>query len=370
MASIQKRSNGQWRARYRDPSGRERARHFDRKVDAQRWLDEQAAAMVTGQWVNPKAGKVTFGDYARAWQAAQMHRRNTALAVDSALRIHALPVFGDRPISSIRRSEIQTFVKALGERLAPSSVATAYQHMRPVFRAAEFDRVIASSPCQRIVLPRRERQQVEPLATETVLSIAGAMPDRLAAMVTVMAGTGLRPGEAAGVTLDRVDFLRRTLRVDRQLLQTRPPSFGPPKTQAGRRTVPLPQVVVEALAAHVAAFPPGEHGLIFCQRDGRPLNRDKVVLAFRKVAPDGTRLHDLRHYYASLLIRHGESVKVVQGEARPCERKGDAGHVQPPVARLRGYDPSGCGRCARADANDLRSSHSSTQRQRLPRTKK
>jgi integrase len=63
-----------------------------------------------------------------------------------------------------------------------------------------------------------------------VIAIKGAMTARLAAMVTMMAGTGLRPGEAAGVTVDRVDFLRRTLRVDRQLVQTRPPSFGPPKT--------------------------------------------------------------------------------------------------------------------------------------------
>ena len=38
MGSIQKRENGMWRARYRDPSGRERARHFRRKIDAERWL--------------------------------------------------------------------------------------------------------------------------------------------------------------------------------------------------------------------------------------------------------------------------------------------------------------------------------------------
>jgi integrase len=156
-------------------------------------------------------------------------------------------------------------------------------------------------------------------------------------MVTLMAGTGLRPGEVAGVTVDRVDFLRRTLRVDRQLLQTRPPSFGPPKTQASFRTVPLPQVVVDALAAHMAAYPPGEHRLIFTQSDGRPLNRDKVVLAFRRAvrevgAPAATRLHDLRHYYASLLIRHGESVKVVQarlGHASASETLDTYSHLWP-----------------------------------------
>jgi integrase len=169
-------------------------------------------------------------------------------------------------------------------------------------------------------------------------AITAAMPDRLAAMVTLMAGTGLRPGEAAGLNADRVDFLRRTLRVDRQLVQTRPPSFGPPEDACELRHRPLPQVVVDALAAHMAAaYPPGEHGLIFAQRDGRPLNRDKVVLAFRGAvlevgAPAATRLHDLRHYYASLLIQHGESINVVQarlGHASASETLDTYSHLWP-----------------------------------------
>src|SRR6266540_3121288 len=317
MPSIAKRPGGSWRARYRDAAGREHSRHFRRRVDAQRWVDEVTASVMTGRYVDPKAGRVTFAVYARAWQAAQIHRVNTANAVASALRVHLLPAFGARPIGGIRASEVQAFVRGLAEAYEPSTVRTTYQHLRGVFRAAATDRLIVESPCRGVTLPRVERRLVVPLHTEVVLALADAMPAHLAAMVTLMASTGLRPGEAAGLTADRVDFLRRTLRVDRQLLQTRPPSFGPPKTQASYRTIPLPQVAVDALAAHMAAYPPGEYGLIFCQRDGRALNRDKVGNHFRQAvkaagAPDGTRLHDLRHYYASLLIRHGESVKVVQ----------------------------------------------------------
>lgn len=80
--------------------------------------------------------------------------------------------------------------------------------------------------------------------------------------------------------------------------------------------MPLPRVVVDALAAHLAEFPAGAHGLVFTRPSSAPLNRDNVTLVFRKVAeqvgaPEGTRLHDLRHYYASLLIAYGESVKAV-----------------------------------------------------------
>jgi len=59
MASLTKRPDGRWRARYRDEAGKEHAKHFDRKVDGQRWLDEVTAAVVTGQYVDPKARRET-----------------------------------------------------------------------------------------------------------------------------------------------------------------------------------------------------------------------------------------------------------------------------------------------------------------------
>lgn len=337
MASIQKRDNGKWRARYRDDAGKEHARHFARKVDAQRWLDEVTTSVLTGNYVDPRAGRVTFGEYTAAWQSSQIHRPNTAAAVDSALRVHALPAFGSRQIASIRPSEIQAFVQGLTTSLAPSTVRVTYQHLRAVFKAAEADRLIARTPCQRITLPAVEKPAVRPLSTEVVLGLERAMPGRWRALVPLMAGTGVRPGEAAGVTLDRVDFLRRTLRVDRQLLLTWPPTFGPPKTQSSYRTIPLPQVVLDALAAHLAEFPVGEHGAIFTEPGGGLLYRDHITKAFRVAAttvraPEGTGQHALRHYYASLLIRHGESVKVVQarlGHASATETLDTYSHLWP-----------------------------------------
>lgn len=68
MASIQNRPNGKWRARYRDLEGKEHARHFDRKLDAQRWLDEVTTSVITGQYVDPRAGRITFEKYAERWQ--------------------------------------------------------------------------------------------------------------------------------------------------------------------------------------------------------------------------------------------------------------------------------------------------------------
>lgn len=73
MANIQKRPNGKWRARFRGPDGKEHARHFDRRTDAQRWLDEQTASVLTGQFVDPRAGRVTFRGCAERWRDSAPH---------------------------------------------------------------------------------------------------------------------------------------------------------------------------------------------------------------------------------------------------------------------------------------------------------
>ena len=107
MANLQRRPNGQWRARYRDASGRQHARHFVRKVDGQRWLNEVTAAVVTGQYVDPKADRVTFRDYTEHWRTTQVHRPSSAAHVETMLRRHAYPTFGERSLSSILPSEFR-----------------------------------------------------------------------------------------------------------------------------------------------------------------------------------------------------------------------------------------------------------------------
>src|ERR1019366_3988116 len=154
------------------------------------------------------------------------------------------------------------------------------------------------------------------ITTEQVRALVEAMPERCRGLVLLTVGSGMRQGEVFGLTVDRVNFLRRSLTVDRQLvgISGRMPSFGPPKTPASVRVIPLPTVVVDALAAHLAMFP--TEGLIFTNEAGDVLRRSNFGTMWRRVTKsvglDGLHFHDLRHYYASLLIRHGESVKTVQ----------------------------------------------------------
>ncbi|NPC96616.1 site-specific integrase [Nocardioides sp. zg-DK7169] len=343
--SVKKRDNGKWRARYRDAGGREHARHFARKVDAQRWLDEVTTSVVTGQYVDPKAGSVTFKAYAEQWRLAQVHRPSSQAHVETMLRRHAYPTLGERPLSSILPSEIQAWVKRLSvggadrKPLAPSTVSVVHSIVSSVMKAAVKDRRLVANPCEGTRLPKTAKRKVVPPTTEQVEQLRAALPDRLRALVIFSAGTGMRPAEVRGLTLDRLNMLRREVVVDRQLVSVvkGQPVFGPPKTAASERTIPLPQAVVDAVAAHLAAYPANADGLVFTLEGGEPISRQAMGHLWRPLAaavglPDRSGPHALRHYYASLLIRYGESVKTVQarlGHASAAETLDTYSHLWP-----------------------------------------
>ena len=81
--SIARRPNGKWRARYRDETGHEHTRHFDRKVDAQQWLDQVTAAVVTGTYADPGHAKATttLNTYAHLWPTAEDRTRKAAQSI-------------------------------------------------------------------------------------------------------------------------------------------------------------------------------------------------------------------------------------------------------------------------------------------------
>jgi len=317
MASVDKVQTG-WRARWRTPDGASRSRTFPRKIDAERHLTGVEHSKLVGGYVDPAEGKVTLRDYAEGWRACQPHRESTAVATEIYLRLHAYPLLGHRPIAAIRRSEMQAWARSLGDTLAPGTVVTVRQKVNAVFAAALADRVIASNPCTGLRLPRPVGKQVHPMAHTEVVAMADTVPARYRALMLAGAGTGMRQGELLGLTVDRVDFLRRTLRVDRQLvtLVGQAPVFGPTKTAASVRTIPVPSVVLEAITAHLQAYGAGPERLIFTNEEGGPIRRNHAGKVWRSAAKraeiPGRSFHHLRHYCASVLIASGASVKVVQ----------------------------------------------------------
>ena len=324
MASIKKRDNGKWRARYRDLAGREHAQHFDRRVDGQRWLDEQTAGLVTGSYIDPASAKVTLRQYAEQWEKVQIGRASTARGTDNALRLHILPRLGDRPMSTILRTDVQQLVKALSESYAPGTVRNIYDTLTRVFGSAVDDRLVASTPCRRIALPAEDESEVVPPTVEQVGAIIQATQPEYRAAVVLLAGSGLRIAELLGLQVADVDFLRRTVRVERQRLQNG--QLGPCKTPKSVRTVPVGKIVTDALADHLrgAGKVVDQAQPLFLASAGQPLRYGRwktgIWMPAQKTTGLDLTMHSLRHFYASSLIAGGASVKQVQlvlGHASP-----------------------------------------------------
>jgi integrase len=337
MASIKKRGDS-WRARYRDLDGKEHAGHFPTRARAQQWLDAETAKLVTGTWVDPKAGRTTLNTYADTWltRMRPSWRAATSAAVSNSLDKHVLPVLGGRSLARITRADVEALCASLD--LAPSTVGIIHQHVSQLFTAAVEDGLIPRNPATRARLPRSETRKAQPVALEVVERIHGALPEWMRVAVPLGVGVGLRQGEASGLTVDRVDFLRRTLRVDRQLVDRNreEPVLTPPKTDSSTRTVPLAGFVVEALSAHLARFEREVGQLVLLDPEGLPVASGRFGhqwrRAVRAAGASGIRYHDLRHTYASTLLSRGVSVKAVAdwlGHASPVITLSTYAHLMP-----------------------------------------
>lgn len=343
MASgnVGKHQHGKWRARWREyPGAPQKSKNFASKKAAEIFLIDTLAKLQQGTYVDPSAGRITFKEWAEQWRKIQVWRDSTGSQVESHLRRHVYPVIGDRQIAQVKRSDIQSLVKRLEQTLAPATVENVYRHVAAVFRAAVGDRLITESPCQQINLPKINAAKVTPLEVWQVDAIVEAIDPRYRALIILAAGTGMRQGECFGLTIDRVDFLRKRITVDRQRNPnaTAAHLFGPTKTPASNRVIPMPEVVINALAEHLSEFETGPEGLIFTSATGAPMRRSRWSETWdRQVrrsagVPEWATFHDLRHFYASLLIRHGESIKVVQarlGHASATETLDTYSHLWP-----------------------------------------
>jgi integrase len=311
-----------WRARYRDPSGRERSKSFTRKIDAEQFLVAIEDAKLRGAYVDPAAGRVPFAEWAERWfrttaDLKPASRRTYRKLLDNQV----LPAFGRATLASIDTLVVREWIAALAERgLSPSRVRNAHQVLAQVLAAGVEGGRIARNPAAGVRLPRIVRREMHFLTAREVEALAAVVDPRYALLVRFAAYTGLRAGELVAVRVRHLNLLRgpcevgeSATEIDGRLV------WGTTKTYA-RRTVHLPRFLCEQLAAELAARPHGAEDLVFTAPQGGPLREQKFTERFFKPAvaaaglPHGLRFHDLRHTCASLLIAQGASVKAVQAQ--------------------------------------------------------
>lgn len=348
MASITEGRGSDGKPRYivnyREPDGRQRRKTFRKKGAASAFANTVEADKLRGAYIDPDAGRISFRKYAWDWLSAQTFEQSTREATELRLRLHILPVLGDKQLAQLKPSTIQAWLRSLDAK-SPTYQRLILGTVSTILSAAVDDGRLNRNPCKArsVRAPRVVPRKVVPWSGERVHAVHDALTERYRLAATLAAGLGLRQGEVFGLAPEDVDFLRGSVEVKRQvrLLSNNKQAFAPPK--GGRvRTVPLPDSVRDRVAAYLTIFPAravtlpwrtlgGDATtvpLCLSTREKTAVNRNyfntyvwKPALVRAGVEPlRENGMHALRHYYASVLLDAGESIKAVSeylGHADP-----------------------------------------------------
>jgi len=307
----------QYRARWVDEDGKERSASFSNEKAAKQHLKSVARGEVANAH-----GRKTFADFYKEWSVSQPLVPGTVRAMNLAANS---VTFGSVELERIRPSHLQAWVKAMQDKpLEASTIRTRFNNVRAVIRAAVADRAIPFDVTINVGLPRVQKPEganddglTIPEASE-VGALLRRAEDKFAAFIGLCAFGGLRLGEAAALKVSDVDFIRKLIRVDRQVqrangkqVEIRPPKYG------SNRTIYAPDGLIELLSEHVRVQLPGDdpNRWLFPGEGEHPLHQNSVGYLWRKArAATGMdyRLHDLRHFYAWGLIAAGCDVVTMQ----------------------------------------------------------
>ena len=308
--------------RLRAPDGQQFTRSFRTRRDADAFERDQLSTLQRGTWIDPSGGAMLFGDWVDEWMEQRVGLRPKTLHTDAGIIERYLrPALGAQPLSLITSREIQRLIATWGRRLAPNTVRRTYAVVRAVFNAAVDADLIARTPCRSVKLPRPEPTAHRILDPVELRRLAEAVPVDYRAMVYLAGVLGLRFGECAGLRIGRLDFFRKTLTVAESLGEVGGELVaGDPKSRASRRTVAVPEPLMELLAAHLArrGLTAADHdAYVFSAPQGGPVRyatfRSRVWLpAVDEANVKGVTFHSLRHLAATAMVVEGVDIRTAQ----------------------------------------------------------
>ena len=317
--SVRPLASGRYGVRYTVDGVRHTGdRTFATKREANAYLAQVRVALDRGTWVDPDAGRVALRDYARQWLVDRVQLRpRTRDLYESLLRLHVLPALGDLRLVDLNPARVRAWnAQLLRESVGATTPAKAYRLLRTMCGTALEDGLIERNPCV-VKGAGTERAPERPVATiEQVYALADAIDPPFRALVLMATFTGLRLGELIGLRRKHLDLLHASVRVVEQIQELADGTrhVGPPKSDAGIRTVAIPKVLVAELETHLGRFSaPGTDGLVFPGTLDQPLRRATLQGAWdrarREVGLRAFHFHDLRHTGNTLAAAAGASTK-------------------------------------------------------------
>lgn len=320
FGTIRKLPSGRWQARYRGPGGllRSAPNTFAHKADANKWLALTQAELLNGGWTDPEAGRVPFLAYAAAWIDERPGLRpKTIQLYRYLLRAHLRDAFGSVTVAGITEPYVRRWrADMLSAGVTPVTAAKAYRLLKSILATAVDDGLIRRNPC-RIKGAAVEKSPERPLLTVSqVYALADAVDWRYHALILLACFCGLRWGELAGLQRADIDCDHRTIRIARQLCEVpgRPLFLAPPKSDAGKRIVSMPSMIVADISLHLDTFTRSEpDALVFTSPHGKPLRHPNFRRGvwYPALAATGldVHLHDLRHTGNQLTADAGANLR-------------------------------------------------------------
>jgi integrase len=341
--TIYKRPDGRWAAQiivgYNPETGKAKRKtvYGNTKQEVANKLSEITHQLNTGTYLEPT--KTTLGEWLDKWLCEYKKgklKAGTYENYETIINVHIKPVLGNIPLAKLQPHMLQAFYNEKlenGRADGKGGLSTRMVHyfhtiINQVLKQAVKEGLLPRNPAEVTSPPAIKNKQMRPLTEEELLKFFdAAKDDRLYAAYVVAATTGLRRGELLGLCWDCVDFEKGIITVKRQLLILKNGLTleETTKTKSGKRTVVLPEDTIRELKAHrkrqvqeklLLGEIYQDHNLVFCKSDGTPLDPREFTKHFQRLLKKAglpeIRLHDLRHTYATLLLKKGVPAKIVQ----------------------------------------------------------
>jgi integrase len=318
---IRRLPSGRFQARYSLGDGRSRSAPstFASEAEAERYLATVETDMARGTWLDPEAGEIRLDAYAPRWlveRPVELQPR-TAEIYQHLLKRHIYPTFGSTTLGRITSAAVRSWNASLRDAgVGAVTVAKAYRLLKAILATAAEDELIPRNPCRLKAAGVERSPERKPPSLAEVELIVEAIEPRYRALVLLAAWSGLRWGELAGLSRQRVDQLHGVIHVVEAMVQLKAGRryIGPTKSAAGRRTVAIPPHLWPEIETHLTTYVDADPtALVFTKASGASLDRNNFHTMWRRATraagvPD-YHFHDLRHLAATLAAVSGVTTR-------------------------------------------------------------
>ena len=312
-----------YRVRYRKPDHKQTdKRGFRTKRDAELFLASVEVAKNSGRYIDPTRARVSIGDWMNKWVETRTDlRRSTFDRLEGVVRLHIVPSLGPIAIGDLTRFDAQLWASKLTATQSPGSVRKIVHVLSAGLQVAVDDGRIPANPASRLKMPRQSKKRKKFLTHQQVAELAAAVDAKPAGegyglLVLVLAYTGLRWGELAGLRVRDLDFVRGRLDVHTTMVEVDGCMEESSPKDYEERSIPVPEFILEQLSIHVDGKSPDDHVFVSSKSGSvlrnRTFRRGWFNDAAEQIGIPGLTPHELRHTCASLAVSAGANVKALQ----------------------------------------------------------